>query len=60
MLLAVVLLLLRVCTEKNILYDLLWDEPVGVNPSNDTIEELLVVWELMQLVPRASQHSATM
>ena len=39
--------------------DLLRDEPMGLNPCSDSIDDLLMVWEPMQLVSGASQRSAT-
>ena len=33
---------------------------MGLNPCNDSIDDLLMVREPTQLVPRASQRSATM
>ena len=38
--------------------DLLRDEPMGLNPCSDSIDDLLMVRERMQLVPGASQGSA--
>ena len=44
--------------EEDMFDDLLCDEPMGLNPCSDSIEDFLMVRELMQLVPRASQLSA--
>ena len=45
-------------TDKDIFSDLLCDEPMGLNPCSDSIDDLLMVQELTQLVPKASQCSA--
>ena len=45
-------------TDKDMFGDLLRDEPMGLNPCSDSIGDLLMVRELTQLVPGASQCSA--
>ena len=42
-------------TDEDMFGDLLRDEPMGLNPCSDSIEELLMAGEPMQLVPGASQ-----
>ena len=44
--------------DEDMFGDLLQDEPMGLNLCSDSIDDLLVVWEPMQLVPGASQCSA--
>ena len=46
-------------TDEDMFGDLLRHEPMGLNPCSDSINDLLMVWEPTQLVPRASQCSAT-
>ena len=46
-------------TDKDMFGDLLRDEPIGLNHCSDSIDDLLMVRELTQLVSRASQCSAT-
>ena len=45
-------------TDEDMFGDLLRDEPMGLNPCCDSIDDLLMVRELMQLVPGTSQCSA--
>ena len=45
--------------DEDMFGDLLRDEPVGLNPCSDSIDGLLMVRELTQLVPGASQRSLT-
>ena len=44
-------------TEEDMFGDLLRDEPMGLNPCSDSIDDLLMVQELTQPVPGASQCS---
>ena len=47
-------------TNEDMFGDLLRDEPMGLlNPCSDSFDDLLMVREPTQLVPGASQHSAT-
>ena len=46
-------------TEEDMFDDLLRDEPMGLNPCSDSIDDFLMVREPTQLVPGASQLSAT-
>ena len=43
--------------EEDMFDDLLCDEPMGLNPCSDSIDDFLMMREAMQLVPRASQLS---
>ena len=40
-------------TDEDMFGDLLRDEPMGLNPCSDSIDDLLMVWEQTQLVPGA-------
>ena len=46
--------------DENMFGDLLRDEPMGLNPCSDSIDDLLMVQELMQPVLGASQRLAIM
>ena len=46
--------------DEDMFNDLLRDEPMGLNPCNDSIDDWLMVWEPIQLLSWASQCSATM
>ena len=50
--------LLMAPTDKDMFGDLLRDEPMGLNPCNDLIDELLLVRKMTQVAPEASQCSA--
>ena len=45
-------------TDEDMFVDLLRDEPMGLNPCSEFIDNLLVVRKPTQLVSRASQRSA--
>ena len=46
-------------TDEDMFNDLLRDEPMGLNPCSDSIDDLLMVQEPTQLVSGASQRSVT-
>ena len=50
--------LLTAPTDEDMFGDLLHDEPMGLSPCSDSIDDLLMVRELMQLVPGTSLPSA--
>ena len=49
--------LLMAPMDEDMFGDLLRDQPMGLNPCSDSIDDLLMVREPTQLVPGASQRS---